>query len=86
MSEKDLHEFLPIGGAFNLAVRLLLVRPGFEADVLTVIKAQEMVALNRQGGDAQAVAMREGMIWHFNGHVYGRDPLLGPDRAARHYR
>lgn len=55
----------------------ILVRPAFDADVLKVIKGQAMVALNRQGGDAQAVAMREGMIWHFNGHPYGRDPLLG---------
>ncbi len=55
----------------------ILVRPGFDANVLKVIKGQEMVALKRQGGDAQAVAMREGMIWHFSGHPYGRDPLLG---------
>jgi len=26
---------------------------------------------------AHTVAMREGMIWHFNGHHYGRNPLLG---------
>jgi predicted Zn-dependent peptidase len=55
----------------------ILVRPGFDASVLKVLKGQEMVALKRQGGDAQAVAMREGMIWHFSGHPYGRDPLLG---------
>ncbi|RLB29257.1 MAG: hypothetical protein DRG87_07520 [Deltaproteobacteria bacterium] len=55
----------------------ILVRPAFDADVLKVIKGQAVVRLKRQGDDAQAVAMREGMIWHFNGHPYGRDPLLG---------
>jgi zinc protease len=34
-----------------------------------------MANLGRQGEDAQAVAMRESMIWHFKGHPYGRDPL-----------
>jgi predicted Zn-dependent peptidase len=55
----------------------ILARPAFDANVLNVIKAQAMAALNRQADDAQAVAMREGMIWHFEGHPYGRDPLLG---------
>jgi zinc protease len=36
-----------------------------------------MIALKRQGGDAQSVVRREGMIWHFKGHPYGHDPLLG---------
>jgi predicted Zn-dependent peptidase len=55
----------------------ILVRPAFDENVLKVIKGQAMVALNRQADEAQAVAMREGMIWHFHGHPYGRDPLLG---------
>jgi len=55
----------------------ILVRPSFDENVLKVIKGQAMAALSRQADKAQAVAMREGMIWHFHGHPYGRDPLLG---------
>jgi predicted Zn-dependent peptidase len=55
----------------------ILVRPAFDENVLKVIKGQAMMALKRQADEAQAVAMREGMIWHFRGHPYGRDPLLG---------
>ena len=55
----------------------VLTRPGFDPGVLEVAKRREMIGLQRQGGDAQSVAMREGMIWHFNNHPYGRDPLLG---------
>jgi zinc protease len=55
----------------------ILVRPAFDEKVLEVIKDQAIAALNRQADQAQAVAMREGMIWHFEGHPYGRDPLLG---------
>jgi len=55
----------------------ILARPAFDPKVLNVVKEKEIVKLKRQGGDAQAVAMREGMIWHFRGHPYGRDPLLG---------
>jgi zinc protease len=53
----------------------VLARPRFDAKVLEVAKEQEMANLGRQGEDAQAVAIREGMIWHFKGHPYGRDPL-----------
>ena len=53
----------------------VLTRPRFDAKVLEVAKEQEMAGLLRQGEDAQAVAMRESMIWHFKGHPYGRDPL-----------
>jgi predicted Zn-dependent peptidase len=64
----------------------ILVRPAFDENVLEVIKGQAIAALNRQADQAQAVAMREGMIWHFHGHPYGRDPLLGlktiPDIAS----
>jgi len=55
----------------------VLGRPRFDAKVLEVAKEQEMAALGRQAEDAQSVAMRESMIWHFNGHPYGRDPLEG---------
>jgi len=55
----------------------ILTRPAFDARVLQVVKEQAMTDLRRQGGDAQAVAMREAMIWHFGDHPYGRDPLLG---------
>ncbi|MGD2125074.1 MAG: pitrilysin family protein [Desulfobacteraceae bacterium] len=53
----------------------VLIRPRFDPKVVEVAKAQALVALRRQGGDAQAVSMREAMIWHFKGHRYGRDPL-----------
>jgi predicted Zn-dependent peptidase len=55
----------------------ILTRPGFDARVLDIVKTQEMTALKRQGGNAQAVAGREWKIWHFKGHPYGRDPLRG---------
>jgi predicted Zn-dependent peptidase len=57
----------------------VLTRPRFEAKVLEVAKEQELANLSRQGEDAQAVAMRESMIWHFKGHPYGRDPLTARD-------
>ncbi|UCH22115.1 MAG: insulinase family protein [Deltaproteobacteria bacterium] len=55
----------------------VLTRPAFNSEVLRVAKDQEMVALRRQSDSAQTIVMREGMIWHFKGHPYGRDPLLG---------
>jgi predicted Zn-dependent peptidase len=55
----------------------ILTQPGFDPDALAVAKNQELISLRRQGGDAQSVVFREGMIWHFKGHPYGRDPLLG---------
>ena len=58
-------------------LQAVLTRPGFDHDVLQVVKDQELVSLKRQGGDAQSVAMRESKIWHFKNHPYGRDPLLG---------
>jgi zinc protease len=58
-------------------LQAVLTRPGFDPDVLQVVKDQELVSLKRQGGDAQSVAMRESKIWHFKNHPYGRDPLLG---------
>ncbi len=56
-------------------LREVLTAPAFDDGVLKVAKAQEITALKRQGGNAQAVAIRELMIRHFRGHVYGRDPL-----------
>jgi zinc protease len=44
--------------------------------MLDIVKTQELTALKRQGGKAQAVAAREREIWHFKGHPYGRDPLM----------
>ncbi len=58
-------------------LQAVLTRPGFDPEVLQVVKNQELVSLKRQGGDAQSVAMRESKIWHFNNHPYGRDPLMG---------
>jgi len=55
----------------------ILARPAFDPTVLNVVKEKEIVSLSRQGENAHTVAMREGMIWHFDGHQYGRDPLLG---------
>jgi len=55
----------------------VLTRPMFDPSVFNVVKQQALVELKRQGGKAQAVVMREGMIWHFKGHPYGRDPLQG---------
>ncbi len=53
----------------------VLTRPRFDPKVLEVAKEQETANLGRQGEDAHAVAMREGLIEHFKGHPYGRDPL-----------
>ncbi|UCF89986.1 MAG: insulinase family protein [Desulfobacterales bacterium] len=58
-------------------LREVITQPRFDPGVLSVIKDQELTDLQRQGGQAQAVAMREAEIWHFKGHPYGRDPLLG---------
>jgi predicted Zn-dependent peptidase len=55
----------------------VLTRPAFDSKVLEVTKSQEIVALQRQSDSAQTAVMREGMIWHFKAHPYGRDPLLG---------
>jgi len=55
----------------------VLTRPGLNPDLLEVVKNKELVSLQRQGEDAQSVAMRESKIWHFKGHPYGRDPLAG---------
>jgi len=55
----------------------ILTRPAFDPTVLNVVKEKEIVSLSRQGENAHTVAMREGMIWHFDGHQYGRDPLIG---------
>jgi predicted Zn-dependent peptidase len=58
-------------------LQAVLTQPGFDPEVLQVVKNQALVSLKRQGGDAQSVAMRESKIWHFKNHPYGRDPLMG---------
>jgi len=55
----------------------MLTQPAFDPTVLNVAKEKEIVSLSRQGENAHTVAMREGMVWHFAGHQYGRDPLIG---------
>jgi len=54
----------------------ILTQPAFDPTVLNVAKEKEIVSLSRQGENAHTVAMREGIIWHFAGHQYGRDPLI----------
>jgi predicted Zn-dependent peptidase len=53
----------------------VILRPRFDPGVFEVMKARVLTSLKRQGGNAQRVARREGAIWHFRGHPYGRDPL-----------
>ena len=55
----------------------VLTRPRFDPGVVKVVKQQDLIDLKREGGDALAVVRREGKIWHFKGHPYGRDPLQG---------
>jgi predicted Zn-dependent peptidase len=54
----------------------ILTQPRFDSRTLEIVKTEELTALKRQGGNAQAVAARERDIWHFRGHPYGRDPLM----------
>jgi predicted Zn-dependent peptidase len=58
-------------------LREVLLQPGFDPAVLEIVKTQQLTELQRQGGNARAVASRERDIWLFKGHPYGRDPLLG---------
>lgn len=58
-------------------LREVLTRPRFDPDAIEVLKEKAVTHLKRQGGDAHTVSMREGMTWHFKGHPYGRDPLVG---------
>ena len=60
----------------------LLNRPRFDAGVLQVAKQEALIDLKRQADNARIVAAREGSIWFFKGHPYGRDPLLGLDTIA----
>jgi len=55
----------------------VLIRARFDTNVLNTVKQQQLTSLKRQGGDAEVVARREGTIWHFKGHPYGRDALEG---------
>ncbi len=54
-----------------------LAQPRFDPEVFAVAEKECLIGLKRQGGDAQQVCEREGEIWHFKGHPYGRDPLEG---------
>jgi predicted Zn-dependent peptidase len=60
-----------------LLLKEILTMPEFAQEVLDVAKQQAVTLLKRQGGDAQSVLRREAKIFHFKGHPYGRDPLLG---------
>ena len=76
--EETLMKISVLKGDWDKGLSLLrdvLTRPKFEERVVQVSKEQILTALKRQGEDARAVSMREAMIWHFKGHVYGRDPL-----------
>jgi len=55
----------------------ILTAPRFDSEVLAAIKSQAVAALQRQGGDAQSVAMAEVLKRRFPNHPYGRDPQLG---------
>jgi predicted Zn-dependent peptidase len=65
---------------WETAVSLLeeiITAPAFAPEIIEVVKEQTLTGLRRQGDDASAVAMREAMVWHFQDHPYGRDPILG---------
>ncbi len=64
-------------------LRKVLLKPRFDDQVLATSKKQVVMALQRQGGDAQTVAMREATIWHFKDHPYGRDPLAALNTIER---
>lgn len=67
---------------WNLGLSLLaevLTEPAFDREVLKAVKGQALATIQRQGGDARLVLRREGYIGHFDGHPYGRDPLLALD-------
>lgn len=55
----------------------LLVDPRLAPEIFQAARERILSRLARQGENAQAVAFREGMLWHFKGHPYGRDPLIG---------
>jgi predicted Zn-dependent peptidase len=55
----------------------ILTHPRFDPHLLDVLKTRHLTSLRRQNENAQAVAMREGNVWQFKGHPYGRNPLKG---------
>lgn len=55
----------------------ILSQPRFDSQVFDVIKAQQLTQLQRENEDAQTVVMREALAWHFKGHPYGRNPMIG---------
>ena len=61
----------------------ILTEPRFDSKILKVIKKQTVMALKRQGENAQSVVGREWSNWHFKGHPYGRDPLEAINTIGR---
>lgn len=61
----------------------ILTRPAFPRELVDVARRQALIGLQREGGDAERVVMREGMIRHFQGHPYGRDPLKALETLPR---
>jgi predicted Zn-dependent peptidase len=57
----------------------VLTQPAFDQEVLKAVKKQSLSAIQRQGGDARSVLRREARIGYFEGHPYGRDPLMALD-------
>ncbi len=55
----------------------ILTRPRFDGEVLEAARSRILTGLSRQAGDADSVSRRELEIQHFQGHPYGRDPLMG---------
>ncbi len=55
----------------------VLTEPRFDPAVIATTQKRMLTALKRQGGSAENVVQREWFIWHFKGHPYGRDPLMG---------
>ena len=54
----------------------VLTQPRFDDEVLEAARSRILTALSRQAGDAGTVSRRELETWHFQGHPYGRDPLM----------
>jgi len=61
----------------------IMTSPGFDPGVLDAVKRRVVTTLARSGEDARAVAMREALIWHFQGHPYGRDPLMAIETVPK---
>jgi len=57
-------------------LREVLASPRFDEQVLESSRARLLTSLKRQAESAAVVSRRELEIRHFQGHPYGRDPLL----------